>query len=202
MGLKEAKEKFIIEVATKLFFSRSISLVTIKDIADEAGVGEMTIYRYFKKKQFLVLAVAMKLQEEISQFFDLSKGQTGLEKISIFYHCYLDVFTKSPNHYQFIKEFDSYMLEFANEDYLKQYENALSQFKTSYLEAYKLGLEDKSIREIDNIDMFYFTSTHALLEVCKKLSYGNELLEQDKRIVKNQEIETLINVFISYLKNS
>ncbi|MCR4911712.1 MAG: TetR/AcrR family transcriptional regulator [Bacilli bacterium] len=202
MTLQEVKENFIIDVATNLFFTRSISSVTIKDIAEEAGVGEMTIYRYFKKKHNIVLAVAMKLQQQVAAFFDLSKGSTGFEKLSIFYNSYLKIFMSSPMHYRFINEFDAYMLEFNDNQGLEKYESSLDFFKTAYLDAYQLGLKDQTIRDIGNVELFYYTSTHSLLELCKKLSLNNELLNQDKRSVKYQEIETLINVFLTYLKNS
>ena len=202
MTLQEVKENFIIDVATNLVFARSISSVTIKDIAEEAGVGEMTIYRYFKKKQNIVLAVAMKLQQQVAAFFDLSKGSTGFEKLSIFYNSYLKIFMSSPMHYRFINEFDAYMLEFNDNQGLENYESSLDFFKTAYLDAYQLGLKDQTIRNIGNVELFYYTSTHSLLELCKKLSLNTELLNQDKRSVKYQEIETLINVFLTYLKNS
>ena len=202
MTLQEVKENFIIDVATNLFFTRSISSVTIKDIAEEAGVGEMTIYRYFKKKQNIVLAVAMKLQQQVASFFDLSKGQTGFEKLSIFYNSYLKIFMSSPAHYRFINEFDAYMLEFNDNPDLANYESSLDEFKNVYIAAYEEGLKDQTIRSIDNIKLFYYTSTHSLLELCKKLSLNTELLTQDKKSVKYQEIETLINVFLNYLKNS
>ena len=51
MSLKEAKFNFVVEVATNLFMQKSINDVTIKDIAEKAGVGEATIYRYFSKKE-------------------------------------------------------------------------------------------------------------------------------------------------------
>ena len=62
MTLQELKENFIIDVAKDLFFKKSIFNVTIKDIAKEAGVGEMTIYRYFSKKQNIVLSKSLSLQ--------------------------------------------------------------------------------------------------------------------------------------------
>lgn len=202
MTIQDAKENFIIDVAKDLFLSRSISLVTIKDIAKEAGVGEMTIYRYFGKKRTIVILVAMKLQKEVASYYDLSKGNTGLEKLEIFYNSYLNIFNDSSYLYQFINEFDSYMIESNEGQSLSDYEESLIPFKKAYLDAYELGLNDKSIREIGNIDVFYYASTHALIELCKKLSHGEGLLEQDKRIEKQTEIKTLINIFLSYLKNS
>ena len=55
MGIRDVKLEFILNTATELFMTRSIGDVTIKDIADAAGVGEATVYRYFKTKNNIVV---------------------------------------------------------------------------------------------------------------------------------------------------
>ena len=86
MSLKDVKMNFLVDIATDLFICRSIQDVTIKDIAVSAQVGEATIYRYFGKKQAIVVYAAMKLQKEVNTlYFKLSEGRTGFEKLKIFY---------------------------------------------------------------------------------------------------------------------
>ena len=51
MGLKDLKTQYLVDVATKLFLEKGVVDVTIKDIAQEAEIGEATIYRHFQKKQ-------------------------------------------------------------------------------------------------------------------------------------------------------
>ena len=203
MGLKEVKLNFIIDVATELFLTRSISLVTIKDIAIEAGVGEMTVYRYFEKKQNIVLAVVLRLQQNVtSKYFILGNGKTGYEQLSIFYHSYLDIFNDLPDYYRFIKQFDAYMLENSDTSSLSGYEDAINAFKDGFLSSYRLGLKDGSIKEVKDIEMFYYATTHSLLELCKKLSEREGLLSQDQKIEKGLEIKTLIDIYLNSLKNS
>ena len=202
MSLKEAKLNLIIESAQKLFFKKGIASVTIKDIAKDAGIGEATIYRHFQKKQNIVLASVLKLKEKVLKgYFDLSKGKTGFEKVEIFYSSYLNIFKNSPEYFYFINEFDAYMC-MEEEASLGEYEKEIDTFKAQYFEAYELGLKDQSIRKIDSIETFYFSTTHALLELCKKLSVTRDLLEQDKRGAKAAEIECLIKIILDSLKNS
>ena len=76
MSLKEAKFKFVVEVAANLFMQRSINDVTIRDIAEKAGVGEATIYRYFAKKEAIIIAYVMMLQNRVSEsYFNLKEGK-------------------------------------------------------------------------------------------------------------------------------
>ena len=201
MGIKDVKLEFILNTATELFMTRNISDVTIKDIADEAGVGEATVYRYFKTKNNIVIAAAINLGKNVyKDYFDISKGKTGFEKLEIFYKSYLNLFKKSPSHFYFVREFDAYMVS-RGEISLVDYEKGLvDQFKNVFIEAYETGLKDGSVKEVKNVEVFYFATTHALLELCKKLSMKKGVLEQDKTLKKTSEIKCLINVILSSIQ--
>ena len=202
MGMKDFKLDFILKTATELFMARGIADVTIKDIADKAEIGEATVYRYFGSKTNIVVACALGLGKQIyKQFFDLSKGKTGFDKIEIFYNSYLNVFKKASSLFYFIKEFDAYMCAHG-EVSLLEYEKDLDQFKVDFMNAYQLGLEDGSIKPIKQIDVFYFSTTHSLLELCKKLSMKKGVLEQDKSLKKASEIKCLISIILSSLQNA
>ena len=202
MKLKDVKKNFLVTTAIKLFLSNSIEKVTIKDIAEEAGVGEMTIYRYFGKKTNIVAEVVMELQEVIYRdYFKVNQYNTGYEMLESFYQTFLSVFRERPDFFKFIREFDIYMM---NEDsaFLQDYQDELTKFKNIYVSSYEIGIKDGSVKEMKDLDTFYFTSTHALIELCKKLSYAKGLLPQDERIEKSKEIKCLIDVFLTQFKNS
>ena len=201
MSLKDVKINFLVDIATDLFMVRSISEVTIKDIAITAQVGEATIYRYFGSKQNLVMQAAMKLQTIVSEgFFRLEKGKNGYEKLALFYESYYDIYKKHPNFYKFLNEFDAYIAVEQSED-MNPYESAIDQYKNFYMEAYQLGLKDGSIKKQKDIEMFYFSTTHALLELCKKLAYKKAVLNQDKTIEKDSEIKCLIDIILGSINN-
>lgn len=84
---KERRTKAIIDAAEKLLIESSWDSVQMQDIADEAEVGVATLFRYFPKKQMLIIAVANQiLSEELDFYCDISKQEiTGIEKVeSIF----------------------------------------------------------------------------------------------------------------------
>ena len=201
MGLKEVKNNFIIDIAIDLFMCRSINEVTIKDIAISAQVGEATIYRYFGNKQNLVMKAAMKLQTIVSEgFFRLENGKNGYEKIALFYESYYDIFKKHPDFYKFLNEFDAYIANEKSDD-MNVYETAVDQYKNSYMDAYELGIKDGSIKKQKDIDLFYFSTTHALLELCKKLAFKKAVLKQDEGVNKENEIKCLIDIILVSLNN-
>lgn len=200
MGIKEVKKNYMIDVATELFVNNSISNVTIKDISLKASVGEATIYRYFGNKQNIVLLSVMGIQKKIfNRYFNFDHGLSGFEQIKRFYYSYLAIFIEHPELYRFIGQFDLYII---NEklDSLNQYEEEINKFKNLYLESYELGLLDGSIKSQENIELFYFSTAHATMELCKKLAINGDILSQDKAIVKEKEIEELIEIILYKLK--
>ncbi len=201
MSLKDAKVNFLVDMATDLFMTRSISEVTIKDIAVSAQVGEATIYRYFGSKQNMVVHAAMKIQSIVSKdFFNLEKGKNGYEKLKVFYESYYEIFVKHPNFYKFLSEFDAYV-SVEDSSITNPYESAIDSYKNFYMDAYELGLKDGSVRKQNNIEMFYFSTTHALLELAKKLAFKKAVLNQDNRIEKTSELQCLIDIILGSLNN-
>ena len=199
MSLKDAKVNFLVDIATDLFMCRSIQEVTIRDIAISAQVGEATIYRYFGKKQELVVQAAMKLQGIVSKdYFRLDEKLNGFQKLEAFYLSYLNIFDNHRDFYKFLSEFDSYM-SVENKDVLNPYEDAIDQYKSAFMKAYNQGLKDGSVKEQDNIDLFYFSTTHSILELCKKLAL-KAVLNQDLAIEKIGEVRYLINIVLNTLK--
>ena len=202
MSVKGLMTKYVVDVATTLFLKHGINNVTIKDIANEADIGEATIYRHFLKKQNIVLASALSLKEKVLQgYFDLSKSETGFGKLEIFYNSYLEIFKSNPQYFYFINEFDAYMC-MEETISLDEYEREVDSFKAPFLGAYELGLEDKSVVKKDSIETFYYSTTHALLELCKKLSANRALLKQDLSENKVEQIKCLIEVILNSLKVS
>ena len=56
-----------------------------------------------------------------------------------------------------------------------------------------------SSQEQTHIEMFYFATTHSLLELAKKLAFKKAVLNQDKVIEKKKEIECLIDIILKTL---
>ena len=197
MSIKQAKVNYIISAATELFLQQGIANVTIKDVTSKVGVGEATIYRYFSTKQNLVISVAGLMANEIrTKYFDLSKEQTGIGKIEAFYNNFLKIFEEHPEYYRFIFEFDATV----QMQETSKYEENLLPYMQDFLAAYKLGLQDGTVKEIENVELFYLTTTHAIMGLCKKLTMNSVVLDQDKN--GKEEVKILIETIIYRLKNN
>lgn len=197
MGFKDLKRDYIIDSAKKLFLNKSISEITIKDISAVSDLGEATIYRYFSNKENLVIAVSISIQQDILSVPFTNEEKNGLEQIRDFFEVFKNIFIEHKNYFKFIAEFDTIYL---NNIKNKEYSLGLDVFYDLFMRAYDLGLKDKSIKEVKDIKLYYYTCTHSLLELCKKLASTESELKQDQEVSKIDEIEYLISLFISVLK--
>ena len=197
MGFKDLKRDYIIDSAKKLFLNKFISEITIKDISAVSDIGEATIYRYFSNKENLVIAVSISIQQDILSVPFTNEEKNGLEQIRDFFEVFKNIFIEHKNYFKFIAEFDTIYL---NNIKNKEYSLGLDVFYDLFMRAYALGLKDKSIKEVKDIKLYYYTCTHSLLELCKKLASTESGLKQDKEVSKVSEIEYLISLFISVLK--
>ena len=201
MTMQEAKRAFVTATATQLFLQNSVSSVTIRDVAEASGIGEATIYRYFRNRTSLIVACAVKLQAEVgAQFMDFTREKDGFSQLSRFYGAYEKLFSRRPELYRFLSEFDAYCIS-SGEAELTEYQDNFDRFQSSVLEAYEKGLADGSVKGQDDPVLFYQTSTHALLSLCKKLAAERRIVRQDAVIDPNAEIRTLTELILAALKN-
>ena len=200
MSFKDLKRNYIVETAKKLFLQSSISEITIKDISSVSGIGEATVYRYFETKENLAIAVSLSIQQDILKVPHEVETKSGLEQIEDFFNLFRNIFVEHKNYFKFIAEFDTLYLNTIKNKDNKEYSLSLDLFYEIFKKSYQTGLKDKSIKKLENVDLFYYTSTHSLLELCKKLASSDSGLKQDKEVGKIAEIEYLISLFISVLK--
>lgn len=189
----------VLSTAEKLFLEGNIRTITIKDIAKASGVGEATIYRHFKTKQNIILQVALNLAEGVhDEYFQFSNGETGFECLRDFYYAYLNIFREKRSYYSFIQEFDAYILSDVGDS--PEYEGKIDVFHKDFVSAYNKGVNDGTVKEVESPDLFYFSTAHALLNLCKSLSVKKVLVPQDALLSEDKEIEELIKIILNCVK--
>ena len=201
MGIRDVKLNYIVETATALFMERSIRNVTVRDIAEKAGIGEATVYRYFSRKQNIVQAAAEKLQTEVlGHYYRAMPGKTGAERLTAFYDVYPRVFRDHPEFYRFVQEFDSYLIAEGLSS-SEEYAAGIDKFYDYFMAAFRDGVADGSVKDKEDPRLFYYATAHAMLELCKKLSMAGDIVRQDSTVERIAEINELKRVILLSLLN-
>jgi len=200
MSIKDIRRNYIIKVVENLFFEQSMVDVKIKDIAARAEIGEATFYRYFPNRSMIIIACAVHMQEEIGKkYFVMDESDSGYGCLRTFYYRFYEIFKDHREYFKFLSEFDAYCTG-AERKGLEKYSQNMNVFKHAYDVAYQKGVEDGSVREISDIDMFYYASTHALLSLCKKLAAEGNITKQDEALDRIEEVKTVVDIILAYLK--
>jgi AcrR family transcriptional regulator len=76
-GIREQKKSnrytSIVEMAEKLFLENGLDCVQMQDVADACGIGIATVFRYFPKKEKLIVAVAVRnLEKYVEQYREIA----------------------------------------------------------------------------------------------------------------------------------
>lgn len=200
--LKEARRKAIVEEAKKLYLEKGVEQVTIADLANHLSIGEASLYRYFGKKQVLVVEAAiMTWQEILEKMTNLPMKPTGFENLEDFYGFFLSIFHEHPEFFQFVEDFDALIAkEPLSDELLTAYEEVILSIKKRFDDFYVKGIQDGSVQCDLDPDIFYFSTSHALLGLCKKLANRKGLLKYEDRIDKSAQIESLITIFLKHIK--
>jgi len=184
----------IVSAAAELFLENTIESTSIKDVAAHAGCGEATIYRRFGTKQNLAVQAASHLALGVlRRYFDLDVCKDGFSALAEFYRAFLRVFEDDRRYFRFIRELDSYFLRDAESK--EEYEDIIFLYYHRFQRAYGRGLADGTVRKLDDPGVFYYASCHALLNLCKTLSAGS-LLRQDETPHPEYEVAALIDMIL------
>ncbi len=94
------RKRRILNSAIKIFGEKGYQNATISEIAKEAGVGDATIYEYFKNKEDILLAIPVEITKEIiPQIHEHMMGIKGaLNKLRKFIWWWLNFVEKNPGY--------------------------------------------------------------------------------------------------------
>lgn len=205
-NLKNKRIQRAVEVSAQLFLRDGIEAVKMTDIADESGIGVATLYRYFHTKTGIAIAAMTHLWNELKVMFsgvfesDVFKSQTGLKQVHDLMRMFVVLYEAHPAFMRLLGEFDLLLIrENVPKEMLKEYDRSIINFYPIFETSYIAGLEDGTVREVEDISLFYVTFAHTLMELSKKLIQG-ELLPSDNFSIASVELETIINTAVYYLK--
>ncbi len=93
--LNKAKKKAsLMNAAENLFIQKGFENTSIDELAKEAGLTKRTLYQYFRSKEDLFFAVALKGAKQLTCAYEeaMSRGDNALEKIRLGNQAYLQFY--------------------------------------------------------------------------------------------------------------
>jgi len=139
------KKKTILTSAIKIIGDKGYQNATIAEIAKDAGIGDATIYEYFKNKEDLLLSIPVEVTKElIPQINEHMMGIKGaLNKLRKFIWWWLNYIEKNPGYGSIVLlELKTSKTYVSNEAY-----QAARNFYQIILDIIKEGQEEETIKK-------------------------------------------------------
>lgn len=201
---KMERKKAIIEIAKELFIDRGLQEVQMQEIAEASKIGIATLFRYFPKKEHLVLSVANSMVQEMDQ--DITKiielPINAYEKMEKILDYYINITSDSRiKLIRFHQSFDIYasMVDYSL-DSTAFYIETRESFAQTIMRVVEQGKVDGSLRLDTNLELVLMTIIHnislfgikvATMSPIEKIAASYEPIEQ---------LQLLKTIFLSFIK--
>jgi len=158
---KLQRRQNIIKIAKDLFLEQGVQTIQMQDVATAADIGIATLFRYFPKKEYLMIAATNAITYEMATDIGQITEQTvtAYEKIEQILEYYIGI-TKDPQ-LRLAKYFESFDLyekiaEESPEQYA-EYLSARSKLASILLTVGEQGKQDGSLRSDVDLNVFVMT---------------------------------------------
>ncbi len=161
----------IIDAAVKLFLRDGIDKTTVAEIAEEARLSSMSVYRYFGTKQSIAVAVANHLLQEYLEEHRRrcaeaeQAAETGHDSFARIIRAYVATYEAHPEYVDFLQDMGFYSMREGlsyDLDYMQYGSIHVENIDRPARLALTRGIRDGSIRKDINIEQVGLTLANLL----------------------------------------
>ena len=173
---KEVTRQRILEAGFRLFAEKGIDKVTMTDVAQEAGIGVATVYRYYSTKAALATGISARTWEQfaIPVIREAERrSMTAAEEFSYFLDSFLDLYRKRKDLLRYNQFFNNYIQhEQSTAEAMQPFNDVMTQVAGRFHVMYEKGRRDGTLRtDVPENEMF-FASLHLMLAAVARYAAG------------------------------
>lgn len=198
---KERRRDDIIDAAAKLF-KKGYENVTMEDIARESELARSTLYLYFKNKDDIYIAVAIRGSKILNNMFReyYKKGNTGIEKIRYLIDAFCRFNQEYPGYYHV--NWYSQMPWFNNTQFPE-----IEEIKNIRTDSFKMvgnaiyeGIKDGTVRaDVDAVKSTLITTI--LMQNVLELNPAIRMHMENNNLEHDELIDQAVGVILHSLEN-
>ncbi|NWL86194.1 MULTISPECIES: TetR/AcrR family transcriptional regulator [unclassified Paenibacillus] len=201
---KQNRIQLVIEAAEEVFKERGIDQTTMQNIADRACVGVATVFRFFPKKEKLVVAVATRNLETVLHTFQaIAQTQASCyKKISLLFDDFITLLdSDDSSNVKLLENFESYAAYYKEpiED-IDIFNKIYRQISDVFSTIIQQGIEDGSIRNDIPVEKVLTTVVNTFGNFARKLSLQKNILTVEPDLDPKEQLLILKDILLSYLK--
>lgn len=203
---KEQRMKTIIKAAQTIFIQNGLEQTTMQDIANEANIGVATLFRYFPRKEKLLVAVIVGIIEVNIPIFQAAENVQGscIQKIEKIFDIYILFNKEKQERTKLVAAFETYAAQHNEplED-IDIYGSTFGEIKIIFSRIIDGGKKDGSIRQDIDVEKTLDVLIHAFNSFSARLSMPKKNIGLSSTTMEPEEELTILKtVFISYLQEN
>ena len=178
-SIKDHRRKAIINAAFQIFVEKKIEPVSMGEIAEAAGVGRATLFRYYPNKLELVIAVCAAKWKEYLDALDAKRPLTSsgdipvIDRFTFTLDSYIDMYRHYKDLLQYNDNFNHYVThEGVKDEQLEEFHASLYSVITRLEWMYEKAKEDYTFRTDIPRDEFFRVTVHTMMSACVHYAGG------------------------------
>ncbi len=174
---KEVTRQRILEAGFRLFVEKNIDKITMQDVANAAGIGIATVYRYYGTKLDLVMGVSAwkwaVYEAETKRLVEMRNDSTAAERFDYYLESFINLYRYNKDLLRFNQFFNAYVEnETVSPEAMKPYTDVVRTIYDRFHLIYELALTDRTLRtDIPEREMFWVTM-HLMMAVVTRYAVG------------------------------
>ena len=176
--MAERRERML-NVGFRIFSQKSIEIVSMQEIAKECKLGIATVYRYFRTKADLVIAIGAKIWKdyavEVEEMYAARGGDAmnAAEELEFFLDSFLDLYKNHKDILRFIRSFETYIrYENVAEEKIRAYNEVVDGFARKFHAVYEKAERDGTLKLKLPETRFFYTIMYIMLSAAEKFAEG------------------------------
>lgn len=201
---KQNRTQLVLEAAERVFTDKGIENATMQDIANKANIGVATVFRFFPKKEKLIVAVATRKLETVLHHFQLVAAMplTCLQKLDQLFDHFISLLDQKDNsNVKLLENFESYAAHSTKPlDGIESFNAVHLEISSVFATIIEQGIQDGSIRSDLPIQKTLSTIVNTFGIFARKLSLLKNILVVEPDLVPEEQLAILKHILMSYLK--
>ncbi|MEW9701813.1 TetR/AcrR family transcriptional regulator [Paenibacillus sp. SI8] len=195
----------IMEAAERVFIVKGIEKATMQDVAREANLGVATVFRFFPRKDKLIVAVATSILQKILQAFQSFAAMPipCLEKIELLFDRSISLLqNQNSSAVKLMENFENYAAHYTEplED-MEAFNSVYREISKVFSSIIEQGVQDGSIRPGLPIQETLVTFINTFSIFARKLSLQKNILLLEQDLPAENQLAILKMTLIEYLRN-
>ena len=186
----------ILDAAQTLFLSQGLENTTMIDIAAQAGITKMTLYRYFPNREPIAFEVSVRMLETISAIATqtVDDEATQLDAIKGFCLGMIREFSALRGAYRYIGMFDHlYGDQYPSDELAAWYKKRIFELMDAWPFS-RAALSEKGYVEV-------ITLLNTIMSFLEKMAARGELMTEEQEAPLQTQLEAFEEIILIYLES-